>query len=75
MKNFKYKSGFKIGSITKCLPQFGFVSLDENVTDEVAALVISLGINDIFEPIEETLTLNPNPNHAKGKKHTTGERD
>lgn len=74
MKNYKFKQGFKSGSISKVVPGVGLMRIDENISDADAKKLIDAGVHDIFEsvrtPAVKALTSKPTPKDGKSEKRT-----
>lgn len=52
MKKYKFKPGFKSGSISKVVPGVGLVCIDENICDEHVEALLKCGVKGIFEEIK-----------------------
>ena len=74
MKNYKFKQGFKPGSVSKVVPGVGLMRIDENISDADAKKLIDAGVHDIFEsvrtPAVKASTAKPTPKDGKEQKRT-----
>ncbi|GGD45033.1 hypothetical protein GCM10011514_06320 [Emticicia aquatilis] len=74
MKNYKFKQGFKPGSISKVVPGVGLMRIDENISDADAKKLIDAGVTNIFEsvrtPAVKASTSKPTPTDGKEQKRT-----
>ena len=68
MKDFKFKTGYKVGTEKRFVPGVGLMLIDNNISDKDAKALIAAGVTDIVEPIKAQVIVTPKKPIANAKE-------